>query len=651
MISGLNRKETPDNQELAAGAGVLGSANKVRSFIGGNQILRATAVTLWYMAVVTLSYYVAFVRRFYGDIPLSSADVLYRTLPILVLVRIITFQRFGLYSGLLRYVSVDDVWRAMKAVTVSTLIFMVVVYLMLPGFEGFPRSIFIIETMLSLGIIAGHRMSLRALRESSRNGTGVGQGTKKILLVGDLDAADCLLRVMASESKGDDDVVGIVQEGSLAKGRKLHNVRVFGGREEIPAIIEKERPAEVYILPPYALSPSSIRDVMDRCNIGVDYSCEFKTIPSLLDIADGKATVTMVRRGEKSVLVIGGAGYIGSALLLKLLDKGYRVRLLDLLLYGTDPIKEAMDHPRLELIQADFRHVDKVVDAMQGMDAVVHLGGIVGDPACALDEDLTIDVNLMATRMVAEVAKGSGVGRFIFASSCSVYGADSEILDERSMLNPVSLYARSKIASERVLMQMATPNFSHVILRFGTIYGLSGRYRFDLIVNLLAAKSVFDGEITIFGGDQWRPFLHVDDAALAILRVLEAPISIAHNQIFNVGSDEQNYRIAEIGEMVHRVVPSAKLLQLGEDTDKRDYRVNFRKIRNVLDFVPQWTVEEGIQQVLGAVKSGRIKDYRAAEYNNVKFLADEPPEALPRSQISWAYDLINDDLSSETRRT
>ena len=184
----------------------------------------------------------------------------------------------------------------------------------------------------------------------------------------------------------------------------------------------------------------------------------------------------------EKILVIGGAGYIGSALLPFLLKRGYKVRLLDLLMYGTEPIQGFLEHPNLEVMQADFRQVDKVVQAMNGVDAVVHLGAIVGDPACAFDEKLTIEVNLMATRMVAEVAKACGVRRFVFASTCSVYGAGDEILNETSPLNPVSLYAESKIASERILHPMAEDSFSPTLLRFGTIYGFSGRVRFDLVV-------------------------------------------------------------------------------------------------------------------------------------------------------------------------
>lgn len=344
---------------------------------------------------------------------------------------------------------------------------------------------------------------------------------------------------------------------------------------------------------------------------------------------------------ERHILVIGAAGYIGSALLPKLLDAGYRVRLLDLLLYSTDPIRNVLHHPRLDIVQADFRQVDKVVEAMRDVHAVIHLGAIVGDPACALDAALTVEINLMATRMIAEVAKGCGIERLIFASTCSVYGASNDVLDEHSALNPVSLYARSKIASEHVLQRLAGPGFAPVILRFGTIYGLSGRTRFDLVINLLTAKAVEDGEITVFGGNQWRPFLHVDDAVLGVLRALETPLAHVRNQVFNVGSNAQNYTIVQIGEMIRHLVPNARLIQRGSDADRRNYRVSFNKIHRVLHFVPQWQVEQGIQQVLDAFHSGAIADYHAVEYSNVEFLRTKGTARLSRQRSGWAYELIN----------
>ncbi len=348
------------------------------------------------------------------------------------------------------------------------------------------------------------------------------------------------------------------------------------------------------------------------------------------------------RRSEgKNVLVIGGAGYIGSALLPKLLADGYRVRLLDLLLYDTEPIDQVLGHPNLEVVQGDFRHVGKIVEVMQGIDSVVHLGAIVGDPACELDRELTTEVNLSATRMVAEVAKLCKVRRFVFASTCSVYGACDEVLDERSQTKPVSHYGNTKLAAERVLNEMSDANFMPTILRFSTIYGLSGRTRFDLVVNLLTAKAKIEGAITVNGGNQWRPFVHVDDAALAVACALQAPLEIVGRQIFNVGCDEQNHTIKEIGEIVHQHVPGANLIVNEHDTDRRNYKVSFAKITNQLNYRPQWTLEQGIQQVLEAIARGDIADYRDAKYSNVKFLSMQGTERLSRS--TWAHELLKED--------
>ena len=200
-------------------------------------------------------------------------------------------------------------------------------------------------------------------------------------------------------------------------------------------------------------------------------------------------------RGKgRHILWIGGAGYIGSALLPKLLNSGHRVRVLDLLLFDTEPIGGSFGHPNLEVVQGDFRHVGKIVQAMQDIDSVSPPRRHRRDPACELDRELTTEVNLSATRMVAEVARLCG-GSFVFASTCSVYGACDEVLDERSSTRPVSHYGNTKLAAERVLREMADQRFAPTILRFATIYGFSGRTRFDLVVNLLTAKAKIDGKL------------------------------------------------------------------------------------------------------------------------------------------------------------
>jgi nucleoside-diphosphate-sugar epimerase len=343
---------------------------------------------------------------------------------------------------------------------------------------------------------------------------------------------------------------------------------------------------------------------------------------------------------ERRILVVGGAGYIGSALLPLLLAKGGKIRVLDRLLYGEEPIANLIDHPNLEIIRGDFRHLENLVEAMHHVDAVVHLGAIVGDPACSLDEDLTIDVNLTATRMIAQLAKAAGVRRFIFASTCSVYGACDEKINERSYVKPISLYAHTKLASEEVLFEMADENFQPTVLRFATIYGLSGRTRFDLVVNVMAASAKIDGAINVFGGEQWRPFVHVEDAARSVALALESPLPLVGRQVFNVGSNNQNYTIRQIAEIVKEQVVSAELKVVSSEVDLRNYQVNFDKIHNHLGFEPIWTLESGIQQVLEAIASGEVDDYTLSRYSNVKYLSEEGTSQLTHND--WARRMIEE---------
>ena len=342
---------------------------------------------------------------------------------------------------------------------------------------------------------------------------------------------------------------------------------------------------------------------------------------------------------DKRVLVVGGAGYIGSALVPELLSEGYKVRVLDAMLFGEEPLAPVKDHENLEVIRTDFRS-GLIGWAMRDVGTVVHLAGIVGDPACNLDESLTVDINLTSTRSIADIAKYSRVKRFIFASTCSVYGACDEMLDERSISKPVSLYGNTKLASEKVLLDMADDNFSPTILRFATIYGLSGRTRFDLVVNLLSAKAKVDGEITVFNGSQWRPFVHVQDAAHAIRLAVDAPKQVVRNEVFNVGSNDQNYTILQIGELIHQQVIGAKLIVDNSGSDARNYRVNFDKIKGQLGFTPKWTVETGIEQVLDAIANGKVQNYRDPKYSNFAFLNEQGTSELTRDH--WALEMIRD---------
>ena len=327
------------------------------------------------------------------------------------------------------------------------------------------------------------------------------------------------------------------------------------------------------------------------------------------------------RRGiPETVLVVGGAGHLGSALCRELLSSGFKVRVLDLLMFGDDAIRELYANPNFEFIKGDFRHVEMVVKATSGVDAVVHLGAIVGDPACAVDEDYSVDVNFAATRMIRDVCRGFGVSRFVFASTCSVYGAADHTLEERSELNPVSLYARTKVDSEKALLALHDQTFSPTVLRLATVFGLSPRPRFDLVVNLVTAMAVREGKCKIFGGDQWRPFIHVRDVARGIIAVLQAREEIVAGEIFNVGDDRLNSQLSEIGDLIEELIPDAEVVREEHNVDRRNYRVSFKKIRDRLGFRCGVELSTGVEEIREALQRGNIDDFRDPHYSNLNYL-------------------------------
>jgi nucleoside-diphosphate-sugar epimerase len=330
-----------------------------------------------------------------------------------------------------------------------------------------------------------------------------------------------------------------------------------------------------------------------------------------IDLTDKPGTI-------RRVCVIGGAGYVGSVLVERLLDEGYAVTVLDALLYGDDGVRHVIDRPGFKLVRGDLRNIEAVVAACRSADAVVHLGALVGDPACELDERLTLQINHDATFTAAAVARGLGIQRFVFASTCGVYGASDDLLDEDSAVAPISLYAQSKLRSEELLLSMAGDGFCPTVLRFGTFYGRSPRERFDLVVNLLTARAVVEGEIAIHGGQQYRPFLHVADGAEAVLRCLRAPTEVVARQVFNVGSDDQNHRMRDVGERIAELVPAIRVRVQEPATAEANYRVSFARIRSALGFIPRYSLSDGIAELRDAVHSGKVGDYTEARYSNVK---------------------------------
>jgi nucleoside-diphosphate-sugar epimerase len=332
-----------------------------------------------------------------------------------------------------------------------------------------------------------------------------------------------------------------------------------------------------------------------------------------------RAVVSADERDKAPVLVVGGAGYIGSIMCRKLIGQGQRVRLLDNFVYGDSAVRELFGHPRFEVSIGDCRNIQNVVSAVTGVKSIVDLAAIVGDPACEQDRSAALEINYAATRMLIEVAKGHGVDKFLFASSCSVYGETEQLCDERSCVGPISLYAQTKVDSENALLRSRSDRFQPTILRLATVFGNSYRPRFDLVVNLLTAKALRDGVITIFNGEQWRPFIHVSDVADGFIHVLNSPLELVGGEIYNLGDSRLNYTLSQVASVIQGLVPGTRVEHI-ENPDRRNYRVSFEKIRRELNFQCAVTLEQGIDDLKHALESGRIPDYTDPLYHNQRFL-------------------------------
>jgi len=322
------------------------------------------------------------------------------------------------------------------------------------------------------------------------------------------------------------------------------------------------------------------------------------------------------------VLVTGGAGYIGNYIVEELLVNGHEVRVLDSFLFGDEALDPFRDDGDLDVYEGDIRHIEDLSYAMERCEAVIHMAGIVGDPACGVNEQATQAVNVEATKTLVEVCKLHDVERLIFASTCSVYGASELMeLNEGSFLNPLSLYAKSKIESEDIIFHETHGEFTGsditaTHLRLGTIFGWSRRMRFDLVVNLLTAKAVLENDIPVYGGEQYRPLVHVHDAARAFVAVLKAPEQKVDHQIFNVGDNALNYQIKEVGRIVEEQIPDAEVRFVEHKEDERTYRVSFDKINYILGWETEHTIEDGVRETKAWMEEESITDYERDKFRN-----------------------------------
>jgi nucleoside-diphosphate-sugar epimerase len=319
----------------------------------------------------------------------------------------------------------------------------------------------------------------------------------------------------------------------------------------------------------------------------------------------------------KKVFVTGGAGYVGAVLVPALLEHGYQVKVLDLYLYG-DVLAPVANHPGLEQIKGDIRDRRLLERSIPGCDAVIHLACISNDPSFELDADLGKSINYDAFLDLVAVAKDSGVRRFIYASSSSVYGVkQEENVTEELALEPLTDYSKYKALCEDVLLKAQAPGFTCVVLRPATVCGYSPRLRLDLTVNILTNYAVNSGRITVFGGAQQRPNIHIDDMVAAYLRVLEVEDAKISGRIFNAGYE--NHTVREIAEMVRNVVGASTEIVTTPSDDNRSYRISSDKIRRELGFVPTHTLEDAARGLLNGFKAGKIPNPMTdIRYYNIK---------------------------------
>src|SRR3989344_4531160 len=261
----------------------------------------------------------------------------------------------------------------------------------------------------------------------------------------------------------------------------------------------------------------------------------------------------------QSILVTGGAGYIGSVLTRNLVRLGFKVRVLDSLIFGKNGISDLISNNSIELVIDDIRNQKAVLESIKDIDCIIHLAAIVGDPLCSKVPQAARQINYLGTKNLIDLCKSNGVRRFVFASTCSNYGSSSTIVNEETIVNPLSLYAETKIMSEQYTLDSKNDNFEPCVLRLATAFGISPRMRFDLLLQEFIRDPVIDKKISVYGPDYWRPLIHVDDISNACIATINGSMELISGEIYNVGDNNQNYTKLELAKMVQKYISETKI--------------------------------------------------------------------------------------------
>jgi len=330
----------------------------------------------------------------------------------------------------------------------------------------------------------------------------------------------------------------------------------------------------------------------------------------------------MSNQQKRTIMITGGAGYVGSMLVPKLLDQGHAVTVLDLYLYGEDLFADLRDRPGFREVQGDLRNIETVRDALKGCDTVIHLACISNDPSYDLDPDLGRSINYDAFRPLVQASKQAGVNRFIYASSSSVYGIkDEPNVTEDLELEPLTDYSKFKALCEQELEEEREPGFSTIVIRPSTVCGYAPRLRLDLTVNILTNHAINNGKITVFGGQQKRPNIHVEDMTDLYCHLMTLPDAQIDGKIFNAGWE--NFSVMNIAEMVKKALAQDIEIVVTPTDDNRSYHVSSEKMRRELGFEPKHTIEDAVNDLKKAFEAGKIDDpMNNPMYFNIKRMQD-----------------------------
>jgi len=324
-----------------------------------------------------------------------------------------------------------------------------------------------------------------------------------------------------------------------------------------------------------------------------------------------------------SILVTGGAGYVGSTLVKDLADKGYKVRVLDSLIFNIEKNPKLFKNNSIEFVNGDIRNYRLLEKCLEGIDCVIHLAAITG-PLCDVVPKATRQINEDATEKLVNLCKQKNVKRFFFASTCSNYGSNLQIVNELTPLKSLSLYSETKVNLESVVLNAKDSEFEPCILRLATVFGISPQMRFDLLLQELIRNAVVYKKILLFGPDFWRPLIHVKDVSKACIIAIESSSKLISGEIYNVGDNEQNYRKLELAELVQKFIPEIHIEIQKRKIDPRNYKVSFNKIRDKFGFSSTKTVNEGISEMLNGINNNAF-DLTKSDFSFRSKLAEKVP--------------------------